>query len=310
MRRAPIDIAAASFAVLVLLVVPIVLAAFVGWPLQTPSAVTKIWSRRTSRHRGLHRMGGLGGMFRPLVRRVIHRIRTGDTDYEIGGRASDWLTARIATAVIALLPTTAASALAVDATALQHEPFPSSRTILPSPLTSVGETQTRSANFDSRNQAIIPIESSDPTPLPPPVQLLGKPFWNRQGNRAAESSPSRKSSNFGSSPNEPIDVASLDLSALLSDLATGGICSLGAFSVARRSKLRRPKCRFRRPTDIQESEMGSLVSEKANLTGPTGFDVAGLTDIRICQLVAGVETLRHAGGLTAGSIVSIKCRRN
>lgn len=288
MRRRPLDFASAAVAVAILTAVPFLLALTVGWPLPTSLGFQRIWCSQ-----GALDLATTTAWFAwtacciPLCRRVAERVRNRDTASDNDGRVVDWLATRIAATILAFVPASIASATAVGAVSSQqqirasqgldsHHSTGSHR----NGRTQNSAVQLTSKTADSATKAEVTSATSyitarsdwvwlgrgsrtrmhsrnrsgEGVPSPPHIHSLSFGFWVSNGHTATRAARPRVRY-FNVPTGTRPGVALVDLPVLLSDLATAGLCCLGASALGRRV---RPKHtgRRRNPQPLSHADAG------------------------------------------------------
>ena len=313
MRRNRLDIASAGIAVVVLIVVPFLLSSTTGWPV--PSSWT---TRAVLSSRGLLDLATTSAWvawiacFVPLCKRVVERVRYPNTSSEFDGRI-DWLAARIATVVLASIPASAVSITAVDGATTRHQsatelgvrylhpatPSLSGTWSVPgrqSPEEPSDRSHSGQASSATLHLTLSP-DRYDSTGKDGGSSAAGDAFETGKGGSQniwdADDKHSVNSAESGGAPfitNEehPPTTALVDLPMLFSDLATIGICGLGASAFGRRLRSKRKACATRWLPDAKSRT--SHDSPKPASSDVADPRVDGMSLVSLCHLLASLES--------------------
>ena len=299
MRRHRLDFLAVGVAVIILAAVPFLLASTAGWPLPTSWAARTIWTSR-----GVLALAATSAWIAwvacciPLCRRVAERVRTRDTESLNEGHGVDWLAARIATAILAVVPASVASAAAVGAVPSRENNARSldvcHSTERPKPQVSVvasgassaffpSSTSCRTAGFDWVSSATnhgnarytaggIRAEVGATRHL----HLPNPDLWSSSGGTLTAASRATDHHLYVSPETWP-KISLVDIPVLLSDLATAGLSCLGTTALARRLRPRQT-ARRRNPQRLPRVH--------DEMTGPTPLPIpaVGVFEIAAKQI--------------------------
>ena len=256
---------------------------------------------------------------------VAERVRHRDT-VSANGRVADWLATRIAATILAFLPASIASATAVGAVSSQQQIRApqglDSHHSTDSPRD--GRTQHSAVQFTSKTaDSATKVGVTSPTSY-----LMARSDWVWLGRASRTRTHSRNRSGEGirSAPhihflsfgfwvsnghtttrgarpmvryfNVPTDtrpgVALVDLPVLLSDLATAGLCCLGASALGRRVRPKRTG-RHRNPQPLSHANAGGRTTTlvgNSHLGVPIAFEDL---PAYLCQLLAKLESAGRQG---------------
>jgi DNA-binding SARP family transcriptional activator len=296
MPRNRVDFISVAMAVAILAAVPFFLESTAGWPLPISWAGLKIWTS----------LGVLDFAARTawiawivcsfqLCRRVAQRVRTQNIESLNDGHAVDWLAARIAAAILSVVPASVASAAAVGAVAPQQS---SGRSLGVRHSAETKTTQAREVTLGTTtafilSTALCPNMGSNPdsweasfrsTAYMPSgvngdmgttrhIQFPTSKFWASTG-RVQIHLPTPKDDYKGFTTEAWPIISLVDLPVLLSDLATAGLSCLGAAALVRRLRSK-PVARRRhskRILDVHHETTGPMAIP---VTAETVFDTWG-----------------------------------